>query len=144
MTIDIAPWSGPVAVTLVYVLVYYGFMIRQARVKFALTAAYRARGEKFDRYFGNDREMLAADRVMLNMHEHMAPFLVLLWLHAAFVGTTGATVAGAIYVGARLAYPLLLGNRLGRGIPMRIVAATGTGYLVLGYFVAALGAALLL
>jgi hypothetical protein len=86
--------------------------------------------------------MLAADRVLLNIHEHMTPFLALLWLHAVFVGPVGATVAGAVYVVARAAYPFLMGGRLGRGIPARIVIATGVGYLVLGYLAAALGYAL--
>ncbi|MEQ1500949.1 MAG: MAPEG family protein [Myxococcota bacterium] len=133
---------GPIAITLVYLLVYYAFMIRQMWVKFTLSRSYATRGEKFDRYFGQDREMLAADRVLLNMHEHMTPFLALLWLHAVFVGPTGATVGGAVYVGSRLAYPLLLGPRLGRWIPARLTIATGTGYLVLLYLLGAVGWAL--
>jgi hypothetical protein len=134
--------AGPLIVTLVYLAVYWAFMVQQARVKFALDRAYRARGEKFDRYFGQDREMLAADRVVLNMHEHMTPFLALLWLHAVLVGPSGATIAGGVYVASRVAYPFLMGGRLGRGIPARIMAATLTGYAVLAYLTVALGYAL--
>lgn len=137
-TLDLAQQIGPLTVTLVYIALYYGFQIHQMRVKFRLEAAYKARGEKFDRYFGQDREMLAADRIQLNMLEHMPPFLALLWLNAIYVSPTSATIAGAVYTAARLAYPFLMGGRLGRSIRAQILVATGTGYLVLAYFLGAL------
>ena len=140
---DLSELTGPAAVTLALLLVYYGFMIRQAVVKTRLAREHAARNEKFDRYYDQNREMLAADRTLLNLHEHLAPFLVLLWMHALWVSPTGATVAGGIYVAARIAYPLLLGARLGRSIPLRVVAATGTGYVVLAYFLFTIGLALL-
>jgi hypothetical protein len=55
-------FAGPLLVTVAYVCVYYAMIGNQLRVKTRLRRAYRARGETFDRYFGNDREMLAADR----------------------------------------------------------------------------------
>ena len=64
----------------------------------------------------------------------MPAFLVLLWLNAVFVGPRGATLAGATYLLCRLVYPFLMGRRLGRGVPNRIVFATVIGYLVLTYF----------
>jgi len=128
-----ADFQGPLLVTVAYVLVYYGTQIHSLRVKNRLSAEYAERGEKFDRYFGQDREMLAADRVQLNMLEHMPPFLVLLWLHAAFVDTTSATVAGAVYVGTRLAYPFALGSRVGRGVRALVMAATMPGYAVIAW-----------
>ena len=137
--LDIGAYAGPISVTVGYVAVYYATQIRIARLKFALDAEYRERGEKFDRYFGQDRRMLAADRVQLNMLEHMPPFLLLMWLHAVFIGTTGATIAGSVYLAARVAYPLLMGARLGRGIKAAILLATLPGYLVIAY----LGGALL-
>ena len=110
---------GPLVVSLVYLAFYYGWLLRHLTIRKRLRAEYRARGEKFDRYFGQDREMLAADRVQLNTLEHMPPFLVLLWLFAAFVSPCGATWGGGGYVLSRAVYPLLIGRRLGRGIRTR-------------------------
>jgi uncharacterized membrane protein YecN with MAPEG domain len=128
-------YAGPLLVTAVYVLVYYTMIANQLLVRTRLRREYRARGESFDRYFGADREMLAADRWSGNMLEHMPPFLVLLWLNAVFVGTRDATWAGAVYVFARVIYPFVMGRRLGKGVPSRILFATVLGYLVLSYYV---------
>lgn len=140
--LDLSAQTGPVIVTLLYIFVYYGTQINILRVKTALEREAKARGEKFDRYFGQDRTLLAADRMQLNMLEHMPPFLALLWLNAVFVGPMGATVAGGIYVASRASYPLLMGGRLGRGIPARILVATVPGYGVLLYLAGALVVAL--
>jgi hypothetical protein len=134
---------GPVLVTVAYLAVYYGLIVNGLRTKTRLRREYRARGERFDRYFGHDRTMLAADRYMLNMLEQMPPFLVLLWLYSVFIGSFGATVAGSIYVATRVAYPILLGRSIESGLPTRILFATFTGYAVLiylagGLFLAAL------
>jgi hypothetical protein len=131
-------FAGPLLVTVAYVLVYYLMITNQLFVRTRLRREYRARGESFDRYFGADREMLAADRYAGNMLEHMPPFLILLWLNAIFVGPRGAALAGAAYVGARLAYPLIMGRRLGKGVPNRMLFATVIGYGVLAYFAARL------
>ncbi|MFL5307549.1 MAG: MAPEG family protein [Polyangia bacterium] len=129
------PYLGPLLVTVAYVVLYYLLIANQLRVKRRLKREYQARGEKFDRYFNTDGEMLAADRTVGNMLEHMPPFLALLWLNAIFVGSGGATVAGAAYVACRAVYPFLMGGRLGRGIPTRILFATLVGYVVVAYFV---------
>jgi MAPEG family len=140
---DAHAFAGPITVTLIYFLVYYGFFMNQLRTKARLFRAYQARGEKFDRYFNQDREMLAADRYVLNTLEHMMPFLTLLWLNAVFVSATSATLAGAAYVFARAGYPLALGKTLGRNIPGSVLIATVPNYLVLFYFVGALAYVLL-
>lgn len=137
-------FAGPLSVTVGYVLVYYLTISNQLWVKSRLRRAYRARGEVFDRYFNTDREMLAADRYVGNMLEHMPPFLALLWLNAIFVGPRAATFAGGAYVLSRLLYPFLMGARLGRGVPGRIMFATVIGYVALAYLavrlvIAALG-----
>src|SRR3954453_23858280 len=124
-------FAGPLLVTVAYLVVYFLLFGNQLRVRTRLRRAYQARGEKFDRYFNTDREMLAADRYVGNMLEHMPPFLVLLWLNAIFVGPRSATAAGAAYVACRVLYPFLMGRRLGRGIPSRILFATVVGYVVL-------------
>lgn len=127
-------YQGPIVVTVVYLLVYYAFQMNQLRVKTKLRKEYKARGEKFDRYFGNDRVMLAADRYVLNTLEHMPPFLVLLWVTAVFAGTAHATIPGAVYVFSRLVYPFLMGNELGGNVPNRIMYTTFVGYGVITYF----------
>ena len=131
------PYVGPLLVTVAYVVVYYLLVANQLRVRRRLKREYQAHGEKFDRYFNTDREMLAADRYVGNMLEHMPPFLALLWLNAIFVGPRGATLGGVAYVVAGV-YPFLMGGRLGRGVPTRILFATVVGYAVLTYFLARL------
>lgn len=136
--LDPRPLAGPLVVTIVYVLLYYVAFLRINRTKSRLRRAYADRGEKFDRYFGQDREMLAADRAQLNTLEHMPPFLVLLWLHALFVSPASATVAGTVYLVSRLAHPFVMGARLGRGVKVAILYVTVPGYLVLAYLLAGL------
>jgi uncharacterized membrane protein YecN with MAPEG domain len=135
---DATEFTGPLIVTLAYLGLYYGFQMNILRVKQALSKAYADRGEKFDRYFGQDREMLAADRLQLNTLEHMPPFLILLWLNAVFVSASSATIAGAAYVVARTYYPFVLGKRLGRGVRPSIMLSTGVGYVVITYYCGAL------
>ena len=134
LSISPLTFSGPLLVTVAYVVSYYLMIVNQLVVKTRLRRAYKDRGETFDRYFSADREMLAADRYVGNMLEHMPAFLALLWLNAVFVGPRGASVAGAIYVLCRLIYPLMMGRRLGAGVPSRILFATILGYSVLAYF----------
>ena len=129
---------GPIFVTVAYVAVYYALLLYNLRVKKTLGRQYKQRGERFDRYFGQDRVMLAADRYVLNMLEHMPPFLVLLWLHAIVAGPLGATVAGSVYVATRVAYPFLMGTRLELRVPGRLLVATFTGYAVLVYLAVAI------
>jgi uncharacterized membrane protein YecN with MAPEG domain len=140
MLVELPP--GPTWITLAYVALYYALQVQVLRVKGRLRRAYADRGEKFDRYFGQDREMLAADRVQLNTLEHMPVFLALLWLAAYSVGAQEATIAGAIYLATRIAYPFVLGGRLGRGVPNRIMGVTFTGYGVLAWLAVRIGMSL--
>jgi hypothetical protein len=135
---DAQVFAGPLVVTVAYVAVYYAMQVNQLVVKTRLRREYKARGERFDRYFNTDRAMLAADRYAGNMLDHMPPFLALLWLDAVFVGPRGATVAGGAYVACRVAYPWLMGRELGRSVPARILFATLVGYTVIAYFCVAL------
>ncbi len=134
---------GPVWVTLAYLVLYYGFLTKLMFVKIRLSKEYKERGEKFDRYFGQDREMLAADRTQLNMLEHMPVFLILLWLHGIIGEASEATFAGALYVGMRAMYPLLLGSRLGRGLPMKLFFVTFGAYAVCLFMAVRIAMALL-
>ena len=134
LQIDPAVFSGPAWVTLATLTVYYLFIVNVARVRIRLTHEYAARGERFDRYFGQDRQLLAADRIQLNMLEQMPVFLSLLWLHALLVSAGEATILGMIWVISRSLYPLVLGERMGRDIPLRILWVTFTGYAMLVAF----------
>ncbi|MEO8179572.1 MAG: MAPEG family protein [Deltaproteobacteria bacterium] len=125
-------------VTVGYFAVYYALHLHVLRTKRRLRSEHRAGGEEFDRYLSRDRRMLAADRCVLNMLEHMPPFVCLLWLHVVFVSPLGATVAGSSYVATRVAYPFLLGSSVGTRLPRRLLVATYAGYGVLLYMAAAL------
>ena len=139
MNPDLTLYRGPVLVTIAYIFLYYAFIVVFVlRTKIRLKNEYHARGESFDRYFGGDREMLAADRIQLNMLEHMAPFLVLMWLNAVFVNVSFATAVGALYVASRLVYPLTMGSKLGSGVPNLILLSTVPGYGVIAAYAAAL------
>ncbi|MEM6927076.1 MAG: hypothetical protein AAF602_09120, partial [Myxococcota bacterium] len=63
--LDPRPFTGPLVVTIAYLVLYYVAFLRINRTKSRLRRAYGERGEAFDRYFGQDREMLAADRAQL-------------------------------------------------------------------------------
>ena len=80
------------------ILWYYLLLILQRGTKYRLQREYQARGEVFDRYYGQDEEMLAADRAVINTQEQMLPFLAGLWLHAVFVSGPTATWHGAVTV----------------------------------------------
>ena len=144
MPTDVAPYAGPIVVTVAYTLLYYAFQFRVLGARIRLRREYKAKGEVFDRYFSQDRHMLAADRVQLNMLEHMPMFVALLWLNAVFIGPTSAAIAGGIYVLSRALYPIMLGKRLGKGLRGSILFVTTPGYLVLIYFMARLLVAALL
>ncbi len=134
----------PILVTVAYAVVYYLTTVNVALVKSKLFREYQAKGEKFDRYRTPEPRMLAADRIQLNMLEHMPIFLALFWLTAVFASADRASIYGAAYVASRVAYPLFMGKQLGRNVPKRILVATVTGYLVIAAFVVELGCVTLL
>jgi uncharacterized membrane protein YecN with MAPEG domain len=134
---------GPAWVTLACVGLYYLFMVHVLRTKVRVAREYEQRGEAFDRYHSGDREMLAADRIQLNMLEHMPAFLILLWLHALIVDIDEATIVGGIYVAFRAVYPVVLGKRLGRRVPKRLLFVTFGGYAVLVFLAIRIGMKLL-
>ncbi len=123
---------GPILVSAAYFCLWYALLLGYQRgTKYALIREYAARGEAFDRYFGQDRRMLAADRAVANTQEQMVPFLATLWLHAAFVSPTSATVLGTVYVVLRALYPVLLGRTVGPTQTMRVAFATVPAYGVI-------------
>lgn len=131
--VDLDAFTGPIVVTAAYFVLWYVLLFRQTRTKYRLRAAYAARGESFDRYFGQDRQMLAVDRAVANTQEQMVPFLFALWLHAAVVSVPVATALGSAYVVCRTLYPVLLGSELDKTQSKRVLIATGPAYLIV-YF----------
>ena len=129
--LDLAQLRGPLLVTVAYFLLWYGFLFGlQSRTKYRLKARYQKEGKVFDRYSGQDEEMLAVDRAVANTHEQMGPFLVSLWLFAIFASPTYATWLGAAYVVLRSAYPLLLGKRVSKLQSRRVVLVTIPCYAI--------------
>ena len=139
--LPIEQYRGPLAVTLAYLATYYAFALNVLLVKNSARRQSEERGETFDRYVSKNRRLLTADRYMLNTLEHMPPFLTLLWLAAIFRGGSGVTLAGAVYVITRVLYPFLMGSEVGTNLPRRLLAATYTGYAVLGYLALAVALA---
>ncbi|MEM6991637.1 MAG: MAPEG family protein [Myxococcota bacterium] len=132
--VELAPLKGPVVVTAAYFCLWYYLLLGLQRgVKYKLRDEYAARGEAFDRYFGQDPRMLAVDRVVINTQEQMVPFLVSMWMHALLVSPTHATVLGLAYVALRGLYPALLGTRVSKLQSRRVVVATIPCYLIVVY-----------
>ena len=128
---DLERLRGPVVVTVAYVLLWYGVLFGlQTRTKYRLKARYQKEGKVFDRYFGQDEEMLAVDRAVANTHEQMGPFLVSLWLFAIFASPAYATWLGAAYVVLRGSYPFLLGKRLSKVQSKRVALVTFPCYAI--------------
>lgn len=131
-TFDISALAGPVLVTVGYFVLWYFLLIGlQRRTKYRLQREYAARGEVFDRYFGQDEEMLAVDRIVINTHEQMMPFLFALWSYALFVSAGAATWLGAGYVVLRACYPLLMGRRISKIQPQRVHLVTVPCYWII-------------
>lgn len=115
----------------------------QRGAKYRLQARYKSEGKVFDRYFGQDAEMLAVDRVVGNTLEQMGPFLASFWLYAVFVSPRVATVLGSAYIVLRALYPVLLGRRLSKMQSKRVYVVTIPSYaIVLGMFGMTVAAAL--
>lgn len=131
---DPVTYQGPILVTVAYFGLWYSLLLGLQRgTKYRLRDEYAARGEEFDRYFGQDGRMLAVDRAVINTHEQMGPFLASLWIHAVFVSPHTATMLGGAYVVLRAIYPLLLGKNLSKTQSKRVFLATGPAYLIVFY-----------
>lgn len=131
-TLDIGVLAGPVLVTVAYFALWYFLLIGlQRRTKYRLQREYEARGQVFDRYFGQDAQMLAVDRVVINTQEQMVPFLFALWSQALFVSATAATWLGLVYVLLRSCYPLLMGRSVSKMQPRRVYLVTVPSYWII-------------
>lgn len=128
---DLTQLHGPLAVTVAYFILWYSFLFGlQTRTKYRLKARYAQEGKVFDRYFGQDEEMLAADRAVSNTQEQMGPFLASLWFFAIFASPRYATWLGAAYVILRTIYPFLLGTRVSKVQSKRVALVTFPSYLI--------------
>ena len=104
-------FKGPILITVGMLLLYYAFLMNILKTRVKLHKNIKE-GKKFDRYLSGDREMLAADRIQLNLLEHMPLFLTLLWLTALFDNVENATCGGTIYLISRVVYPFLMKQNL--------------------------------
>ena len=141
---ELTTLQGPVLVTVAYFVLWYYLLIAiQRRTKYGLQARYQQEGEEFDRYFGQDPEMLSADRAVANTLEQMGPFLASFWMYALFISASQATALGAAYVAMRFFYPVLLGKKLSKMQPSTVYRVTIPCYLIVwGMFGRVLWAAL--
>lgn len=139
MQLDSELLKGPILVTITYVCFWYFLLILQVKTKFRLIKKYRSEKKKFDRYFGQDSEMLAADRAVINTQEQMIPFLASLWLCALFFSPETATWCGFIYIALRLLYPFLIGKRLSRLISPKVFIVTFPSYFIIFYMLVRVG-----
>lgn len=131
---DIVPFQGPIIVTAAYFCLWYFLLLGLQRgTKYKLKAEYAARGEEFDRYFGQDRRMLAADRAVTNTQEQMVPFLVSMWLYAVVVSPIHAAWLGGVYTALRAMYPTLLGSTVSNLNPRRVALVTFPAYAIVFY-----------
>jgi hypothetical protein len=125
-------FAGPIVVTVAYLALWYFLLLGMQRgTKYRLKAKYEQDGKEFDRYFGQDPEMLAADRTVGNTLEQMGPFLASLWMFAVFVSPREAAWYGGFYVLLRAIYPLLLGKRLSKIQRKTVFFVTGPAYLII-------------
>ncbi len=132
--IDLTQYRGPILVTALYFCLWYGLLLGLQRGrKYKLRAEYASKGLVFDRYFGQDGRMLAADRAVINTQEQMVPFLASMWLHAVFVSPDQAAVLGVVYTTLRAVYPALLGASLSNTQSKRVFLATGPSYAIVFY-----------
>lgn len=136
--LNVGPYAGPLLITVAYVVFWYYLLIGvQRKTKYRLHREYAAEGKVFDRYFGQDPQMLAADRAVLNTQEQMVPFLAALWMCALFVSPWIATVLGAAYIALRCGYPRLLGARLSNMQPKRVYFVTLPCYGIIFFMLGA-------
>lgn len=126
--------TGPVLVTIIYFLMWYYLLFKiQVGTKFRLIKEYQNEGKVFDRYFSRDKQMLTADRVVINTLEQMVPFIAALWLHAIFVSPIGASWCGGVYIALRLLYPKLLADKIINAQSNKIKFVTLPCYLIIFY-----------
>ena len=124
--------KGPIIITVIYFMMwYYLLFFLQRKTKYRLQEKYKREGKEFDRYFGQDDEMLSADRAVINTQEQMVPFIMALWLCSIFVSPVLATWCGGLYIILRLFYPLLLGRRVSKIQSKRVYFVTFTSYLII-------------
>ena len=98
-----------------YVVLYYSFMVLQLKARDAAVA--RAKSipgsnpkigmKSFGDEVANDPGARMGERTFLNMLEQQPTFLISLWLCAACVSSTLATILGWVAVLARALFPIL-------------------------------------
>lgn len=116
MSLSATHFKPVIQVTLAYIVLWYIFLYSQS-IYARITHAYSGKGKdgaklslaqiKYGSPLEKGKSMLRFDRTVGNTMEQMMPFLVSLWLHAAFVDVDHAASLGWYYILSRLLYPFL-------------------------------------
>lgn len=131
----LAEYRGPAAVTVLYFVLYYAFMILQLQTRGSAAERTEASGRSFDRFSTRDPEAIMGERTFLNTLEQMGPFLAALWTCSALVSCTLATWLGAIAVVSRLFFPIFWSMGKGGNWNILVEASTQPYYLcIMGMF----------
>lgn len=118
--LNCSEYKDTIYVTVAYIGLYYGFLYLQSLGKMYL---YRQKKRQFALDKKDDKEKapsygqfkygqttdklcILLDRTAGNTMEQAIPFLVSLWLNAAFVGSSNAAYFGTIYIIFRAIYPI--------------------------------------
>lgn len=131
-------FRDPIIVTVCYFLLYYVFLLRIPKIKFALMKSIRENwkkenpqgrlgGAELHRLMQLDPQMYEVARAQLNMLEQMPPFLFSFWLYVIFVDARIGAILGGVYTGFRAFYPFFYGTNA-------LLLITVPNYLVILYF----------
>ena len=133
---DIKRFKLPILATSSALATWYWMLLYgQSRLKYKLVSEYKSKGEEFDRYYGKDPRMLAADRIVGNTHEQLIPFLAALWIHAIFVDADKAGKLGFLWVTLRICYSFLMPKRLENRQPKYLATTTFPQYFIIAYLI---------
>jgi len=122
-------------VTVLYMLMYISFMILQLNTRDAAVARAKVagktlpEGKPFASYVADDEGARMGERVFLNTLEQMGPFLISLWMCAAFVSCELATVLGSVAIVARCLMPLLWSMGPGGAWNIKVELSTQPYYI---------------
>ena len=136
-----ALFEPAMAATLLWMLCYYCFLFHESGTTFAVMQASRVAAKKNGQKppslasvkYGSAGGVhtLRARRAVGNMIEQSGPFLVALWMHAAWVDAAAAARYAAWWIGFRGFYPLTFGRWFGNCKVPLLFAVTLPNYVVI-------------
>jgi hypothetical protein len=115
-------YTAIVSLLALLVYIWTGFRVGQARGKYDVKAPAVTGAPEFERAY----------RVQMNTLEWVAPFLVSLWLFAAYWSPLTAAAVGAVWIVARIGYALVYVRDPAKRAPWFILQSLSTGVLLFG------------